>query len=51
MEYFYILQAPEYFYRCIEEKLGMKSLEDLMKFSDAIERLQTEHPEINRLVH
>lgn len=38
------LQAPDYFYRCIEEKLGMKSLEDLMRFSDAIEKLQLEHP-------
>ncbi|XP_061174816.1 uncharacterized protein LOC133183961 [Saccostrea echinata] len=44
-------RAPEYFYRCIEEKLGMKSLEDLMKFSDAIEKLQAEYPDINRLIH
>ncbi|XP_062594967.1 uncharacterized protein LOC134256336 [Saccostrea cucullata] len=44
-------RAPEYFYRCIEEKLGMKSLEDLMKFSDAIEKLQAEYPDINRLIY
>lgn len=44
-------RAPEYFYRCIEEKLGMKSLEDLMRFSDCIEKLQIEHPDINRLIH
>lgn len=44
-------RAPEYFYRCIEEKLGMKSLEDLMRFSDSIERLQIAHPDINRLIH
>ena len=42
--YLEFLQAPDYFYRCIEEKLGMKSLEDLMRFSDAIEKLQLEHP-------
>lgn len=44
-------RAPDYFYRCIEEKLGMKSLEDLMRFSDSIENLQIEHPDINRLIH
>lgn len=44
-------RAPEYFYRCIEEKLGMKSLEDLMRFSDSIEKLQIAHPDINRLIH
>lgn len=47
----FILKAPDYFYRCIEEKLGMKSLEDLMRFSDSIENLQIEHPDINRLIH
>ncbi|KAK3098736.1 hypothetical protein FSP39_022570 [Pinctada imbricata] len=33
-------RAPESFYRCIQEKLGMKSLEELMRFSDAIESLE-----------
>ncbi|KAJ8304373.1 hypothetical protein KUTeg_017956 [Tegillarca granosa] len=32
-------RAPEFFYRCIEQKLGITSLEDLMRFSNAVEKL------------
>lgn len=35
--FIFIFKVLDYFYRCIEEKFGMKSLEDLMRFSDFIE--------------
>ncbi|XP_069137832.1 uncharacterized protein [Argopecten irradians] len=43
-------RAPEFFYRCLEEKLGLQSLEDLMKFTDALEKLSEEQPDINKLL-
>ncbi|XP_076101331.1 uncharacterized protein LOC143071117 [Mytilus galloprovincialis] len=43
-------RAPDFFYKCLEEKLGLKSLEDLMKFDKALEKLSRDHPEINKLL-
>ncbi|XP_033750309.1 uncharacterized protein LOC117334666 [Pecten maximus] len=43
-------RAPEFFYRCLEEKLCLRSLEDLMRFTDALEKLSEEQPEINQLL-
>ncbi|OWF54050.1 uncharacterized protein LOC110445638 [Mizuhopecten yessoensis] len=43
-------RAPEFFYRCLEKRLGLKSLEDLMRFTDALEKLSDEQPEINQLL-
>lgn len=44
-------KAPDFFYKCLEEKLGLKSLEDLMKFDKALETLSRQHPEMNKLLH
>ncbi|XP_060072155.1 uncharacterized protein LOC132552028 [Ylistrum balloti] len=41
-------RAPEFFYRCLEEKLGLQSLEDLMRFTDALEKLSEEQPDLNQ---
>lgn len=48
--YVFFIQAPDFFYKCLEEKLGLKSLEDLMKFDKALEKLSRDHPEINKLL-
>ena len=47
----YFFQAPDFFYKCLETKLGLKSLEELMKFDQALEKLAKDHPEINKLVN
>lgn len=44
------IRAPDFFYKCLETKLGLKSLEELMKFDQALEKLAKDHPEINKLV-
>lgn len=45
------IRAPDFFYKCLETKLGLKSLEELMKFDQALEKLAKDHPEINKLVN
>ncbi|KAK3610002.1 hypothetical protein CHS0354_032347 [Potamilus streckersoni] len=33
------IKAPEFFFRCLESKLGLDSLEDIMNLSNALEKL------------
>ena len=36
---FFSLQSPEFFYSCVKSDLGLTSVFDVLKFTDALEKL------------